>query len=153
MKKVASILVFIFAFTLTTQAQKKRKDNRPQLSVEQLTELAVKKMTLALDLSNKQQDQIMPLIKAQATAKKEIMVKRKAMKESNSKPSTDKVFAMKSKILDDQIAMKTKMKEILKKEQFEKFEKIAKTRRMRGEKMMNKKEIMKRRKMGKEKKA
>jgi protein CpxP len=75
------------------------------------------------------------------------------MKESNSKPSTDEIFAMKSKILDGQIAMKTKMKEILKKEQFEKFEKIAKTRRMRGEKMMNKKEIMKRRKMGKEKKA
>jgi protein CpxP len=133
MKKIASILVFVFAFTLTTQAQKKRKDNRPQLSVEQHTELAVKKMTLALDLSKKQQDQIMPLIKSQATAKKEIMVKRKAMKESNSKPSTDEIFAMKSKILDDQIDMKTKMKEILKKEQFEKFEKKAKTRRMRGQ--------------------
>lgn len=153
MKKVASILVFVFAFTITTEAQKKRKDSRPQFSNEQRTNLAVKKMTLALDLSEKQQDQIMPLIKAQATAKKEIMAKRKAMKESNSKPSVDEVFTMKSKILDDQIAMKTKMKEILKKEQFEKFEKMAKTRRMRNQKMMSKKEIMKRRKMGKEKKA
>lgn len=151
MKKVASILVFVFAFTITTEAQKKRKDSRPQFSIEQRAKLAVKKMTLGLGLSRKQQDQIMPLIKAQATAKKETMAKRKAMKESNPKPSIDEVFTMKSKILDDQIAMKTKMKEILKKEQFEKFEKMAKTRRMRNQKMMSKKEIMKRRKMGKEK--
>jgi hypothetical protein len=114
MKKLASILVFVFVFTLTTQAQKKRKDQRPQLSIEQQTTLAVKKMTLALDLSEKQQDQIMPLIKAQAIARKEAMGKRKAMKESNSKPSSDEIFAMKNNMLDNKIAMKTKMKEILK---------------------------------------
>ena len=53
MKKIASILVLVFAFTLTTQGQKKRKDKRPNFSVEQRTELAVKKMTLDLDLYSK----------------------------------------------------------------------------------------------------
>ncbi|UAM96945.1 hypothetical protein K8354_11490 [Polaribacter litorisediminis] len=149
MKKVASILVFIFVCTLTTQAQKKRRDNRPQLSVKQQTELAVKQMTLALDLSEKQQDQVAPLIQAQVAAKKEAMTKRKAMQESNTKPSSDEIYEMRSKMLDNQIAFKNKMKDILNKEQFEQFQKMKKARKMRG--MRGIREI-KKRKIAKEEK-
>jgi hypothetical protein len=139
MKKVASILVLVFAFTLTTQAQKKRKDNRPQLSVEQQTELMTKQMVLTLDLSEKQQNQIMPLIKAQVASKKSMMEKKKAMQEANTKPTSDEIFAMKSNVLDNRIAMKRKMKDILNPEQFEGFEKMAKEKMMRNKKMMMKK--------------
>lgn len=137
MKKVASILVFVFAFTLITQAQKKRKNQKPKLSMEQHTILAVKKMTLELDLSKKQQDQMMPLIKAKVIARKEAIEKKKALKKSNSNLSADDIFRMKSNILDNQIAMKKNMKEILNKEQFEKFEKISKLRMIRGKKTKN----------------
>lgn len=137
MKKVASILVFVFAFTLITQAQKKRKNQKPKLSMEQHTILAVKKMTLELDLSKKQQDQMMPLIKAKVIARKEAIEKKKALKKSNSNLSADAIFRMKSNILDNQIAMKKNMKEILNKEQFEKFEKISKLRMIKGKKMKN----------------
>ena len=51
MRKLASILVLVFAFTLTAEAQKMRNQKRPKLTVEQQTDLAVKKMTLALDLT------------------------------------------------------------------------------------------------------
>ena len=64
MKKIISILVLVFAVTFTTQAQKKRGErgeNGSKLTIEQHTTLAVKKMTLALDLSDKQQKQIKPL--------------------------------------------------------------------------------------------
>ncbi|PQJ79433.1 Spy/CpxP family protein refolding chaperone [Polaribacter porphyrae] len=144
MRKLASILVLVFAFTLTTQAQKKRKDKRPQLSVEQHTNLAVKKMTLALDLSEKQQNQIKPLLNAQATAKKEAMEKRKEMRKAEKKPTADEMYEMQSKRLDNQIAFKKSMKEILDDEQFEKFEKMAKKRMVKGKKMMKRKRKMKR---------
>jgi hypothetical protein len=138
MKKIASILVLVFAFTLTTQAQKKRKEKGPKLSVEQHTDLAVKKMTLALDLSEKQQNQITPLIKAQASEKKAAMESRKEARKSDKKPTADEMYAMQSKRLDNQIAFKNSMKNILNKEQFEKFEKMAKRRMQKGKKMKEK---------------
>lgn len=151
MKKIASLLVLVFAFTFTSQAQKKRGEKRPQLSVEQRTELAVKKMTLALDLSEKQQNEILPLLKVQATQRKAAMEKRKEMRKNKTKPSADEMYAMKSKQLDNQIAFKEKMKDILDKEQFEKFEKMAKRRMAKGKKMKQK-SMQKKRRIAKEEK-
>ena len=138
MKKIASILVFVLAFTLSTEAQKKRDHKRPQLTVEQYTDLTIKKMTLALDLSERQQNQVKPLIALKMTERKEFMEKRKEARKENKKPTSDEIFAMKNKMLDNRIAMKKNMKEILNKEQFEKFEKMNKKRKMKG-KMMKKK--------------
>lgn len=136
MKKVASILILVFAFTLTAQAQKKGKDHKqgPKFTVEQRAELAVKKMTLKLDLTDKQQDQIKPIISAQAAARKAAMESRKENREAGKKPTSDEIFAMKSKQLDNQIAFKNKMKNILTKEQFEKFEKMMKNRKGKKQK-------------------
>lgn len=150
MKKLAILLVFVFAFTLTTNAQKKRKEKRPQFTVEQHTDLAVKKMTLALDLSEKQQNQIRPLLKQQAEKKKKAMEKRKEMRKNNTKPKADGLYKMQAERLDDQIAMKNRMKSILNKEQFEKFEKMARARKMKGKKMMKRKMAMKKRRAQKE---
>ncbi|AOW18481.1 hypothetical protein LPB03_13905 [Polaribacter vadi] len=142
MKKIASILILVFAFTVTAQAQKKgkRDHKNPKFTVEQYADLAVKKMTLALDLSDKQQNQIKPLISAQAAARKAAMESRKENREANKKPSADEIYAMKSKQLDNQIAFKSEMKNILNKDQFEKFEKMAKMRKGKGRKMMKNKE-------------
>ena len=124
MKKLVSILVLVFAFTLTTQAQKKRGNKNSKLTPEQHATLAIKKMTLALDLSEKQQKQIKPLIIAKMAERKAAMEKRKAAKQKKERPSADEMYAMKNKMLDKQILMKRKMKDILNKEQFEKFEKM-----------------------------
>ena len=131
MKKIVSILVLVFAVTFTTHAQKKRGDRGDRgskLTIEQQTTLAVKKMTLALDLSDKQQKQIKPLLMAKMTERKASMEKRKEARENKEKPTTDEMFAMKNKQLDHQIAMKNSMKNILNKEQFEKLEKMHKSR-------------------------
>lgn len=144
MRKIASILVLVFAFTFTAQAQKKRKDKRPNFSVEQRTELAVKKMTLDLDLSEKQQNEIKPLLMAQAAERKAAMEKRKALRDEDKKPSADELFAMKSQQLEAKIEFKNKMKDILKAEQFEKFEKMAKNRKQKGKKMLKRKGMKKR---------
>tara|TARA_B110000046_G_scaffold185568_1_gene227761 strand:+ start:4885 stop:5352 length:468 start_codon:yes stop_codon:yes gene_type:complete len=149
MKKIASILILVFAFTHTAEAQKKRKEERPKLTVAQHSSLAIKKMTLALDLSEKQQEQIKPLISAEIASKKVVMQKRKEKRTTKQRPTGDEIYEMKSKQLDHKIAFKNKMKDILDKEQFEKFEKMKKGRKIKGMKMMKMK-MMKKRKMEKE---
>ncbi|MEE9408078.1 MAG: hypothetical protein V3V28_08395 [Polaribacter sp.] len=150
MKKLTCILVLVFAFTFTTQAQKKRD----QFTVDQQVELAVKKMTLKLDLSERQQNQIKPLIAAKMAERKAFMENRKEARKNKKGPTSDEMFAIQSKRLDKQIAMKNRMKDILNKEQFEKFEKRSKGRKMKmkkkGKKMMKGKKERKSRKEKKE---
>ncbi len=145
MKNIASILVFVFAFALTTGAQQKRKEKRDNLSVEQRTELAVKKMTLALNLSDKQQNEIKPLLVAQAKEREVALEKRKALRDSNTKPTKEELYAMRTQQLDAQIDFKSKMKAILKTDQFERFEKMSLKRKQKGRKMMKGKREMKER--------
>lgn len=128
MKKLVKIIVLVFAFTLTVQAQKKKGNKGSKLTIEQQTTLAVKKMTLALDLSDKQQQQIKPIVMAKMTDRKDFIEKRKASKENNEKPTSDEIFAIKNKQLDHQIVMKNSIKNILNEEQFEKLEKMHKSR-------------------------
>ena len=151
MKNLVSILVLVFAVTFTAKAQKKGKHKKPEFSIEQKADLAVKKMTLALDLSEKQQNQIKPLIMAQITGRKAAMEKRKEARKNAQKPTADEIYAMKNKQLDKQIMMKNKMRDILNKDQFIKFEKMQARRKMAG--MKKKKEMMaKNKKMKKRKK-
>ncbi|KGL61857.1 hypothetical protein [Polaribacter sp. Hel1_85] len=140
MKKLVSILVLVFAVTFTTQAQKKRGERDSKLTAEQHTTLVVKKMTLALDLSDKQQKQIKPLIMAKMAERKASMEKRKAARADKKRPTADEMYAMQTKRLDSQILMKKRMKDILNKEQFAKFEKMQKgKKRMAMKKMKGKK--------------
>ena len=144
MKNLVSILVLVFAFTFTAQAQKKRGNRGSKLTIEQQTTLAVKKMTLVLDLSDKQQLQIKPIIMSKMADRKAFIEKGKAAKGNKENPTSDEVFAMKNKQLDHQIIMKNSIKNILNKEQFEKFEKMQKNRmrmaknKMKGRKRGNK---------------
>ncbi len=147
MKKLASILALVLAFTVSTQAQKGKTDKRARLTTEQQTELTVKKMTLALDLSRKQQSQIKPLISNQIAERKANMEKRKEARKDKKRPTSDEIFAMQNKRLDAQIAMRNSMKDILNDEQFEKFEKMHKKRAMKGRKTAKRKG-MKNRKEG-----
>ena len=141
MKKLASILILAFAFSVTVQAQKKVKENErgPKLTMEQNANLAVKKMTLGLDLSEEQQSQIKPLINSQAAARKVAMESIKENRVTNKKPSADEVYAMKSAQLDNQITFKNKLRNILNKEQFEKFEQMKNNKKEKGRKIIMRK--------------
>jgi protein CpxP len=138
MKNIASILVFIFVFTFTLQAQKK-KAYKQQLTLNQQTSLKVKKMTLALDLSDEQKKQVQPLLLAATTNKKAFMEKRKEARKDKKKPTSDEVYAMKSQLMDNQIAMKRSMKSILNPTQFQRFENMQKKRTIKGKKRMQRK--------------
>lgn len=147
MKKIASILVLVFAFSITTQAQKReKKQEHEKLSVNQQATLVVKKMALELDLSETQQQKLSPIISKQIEEKKAGFEKMKAARKSDKKPTADERYAFANARLDKQIAFKKDMKNILNKEQFEKFEKMKKSRK---DKMGKKMKMMKKKRMSK----
>ena len=127
MKNIASILVLIFVFTFTIQAQKK-KGYKPQLTINQQTSLKVKQMTLALDLSDKQQQQLTPLLRAEITFRQAAIEKRKEARKQKKRPSSDEIYAIKSQVLDNKTSMKRSMKDILNETQFKAFKYIYKQR-------------------------
>ena len=127
MKNIASILVLIFVFTFTIQAQKKR-GYKQQLTINQQTSLKVKQMTLVLDLSDKQQQQVTPLLRAEIAFRQAAMEKRKEARVEKRRPTSDEIYLIKSQLLDNKITMKRSMKNILNKTQFETFKKMYKQR-------------------------
>jgi len=99
------------------------------MSAEQRATLETKKLTLALELNEKQQQEIQEIHLEKAIARDAM---REERKEKDSKPDADERYAMKSEKLDRQIEMKNKMKTILNKDQFAKWEKLHLGKEMRG---------------------
>lgn len=107
--------------TLSLFAQEP-KNKESQLTSEQRVELQVKKMTLDLDLNDKQQKEVKKLLTDQSKKREEARTKIQANKAEDKKPTADERFAMRSKMLDQQIAFKGEMKKILNEKQMEKWE-------------------------------
>ncbi|MFV5691384.1 hypothetical protein ACM55K_05095 [Flavobacterium sp. LT1R49] len=122
MKKLfiaALLVVGLSAFAQDNNEMEKRpnKSEMEKLTPEQRNELMLKKMTLDLDLNAKQQEQMKQVIAEQTTKREAMRAERKANQEKN----TGENFDMRTKMMDEQIAMKGKMKIILSAEQFEKW--------------------------------
>ena len=135
MKKTASILVLVFVFTVTAKAQKKdRRTQREKLTVDQQAILAVKKMTLTLELTKAQQQESQPILARQISSKRAEFEKVKAMRESKRELTADERFAFQNQRLDQQIAYQKEMKSILNDKQYDKFREQVETqkRKMRG---------------------
>lgn len=129
MKKFATIALLAIISVSSYAQEKKDRPRRHEghqmekFTPEQRNELMLKKMTLELDLNASQQKEMGKII-AEKTAKREAHLKdRKAKTE---KPTSDEIFKMKSKMLDEQIAMNAKMKKLLSPEQFKKWDELKK---------------------------
>jgi hypothetical protein len=145
MKKLIIAALLLVGMTSFAQERNKmeKRDGRAEMekfTPEQRNELMLKKMTLDLDLSAKQQDQMKSII-AEKSAKRDAMMKLR--QENKEKPTRDERFAMKSKMMDEQITMKAKMKSILSPEQFAKWDAMKAKYEKRGGKMSPKKEMKK----------
>ena len=135
MKKL--ILAIALVATTLTFAQD-RKARGEKLTPEQQTELQVKRMTLELDLDEKQQKEIKTILVEQSKKRETKLAEMKAKKEKGEKPTADERFTMKNEMLDNQIDMKAQMKKILKPEQFTKWEEQQADRKERIEKKVEK---------------
>jgi len=121
------ILAMAMIICTGANAQNK-KEHREPLKPEQRAELQAKRMTLALDLNENQQQEVRQLLIEKGKQRAEFRRQHMAERHAGKKPTADERFAMKSKMLDERIAMKAEMKRILTPEQFARLEKIKKER-------------------------
>ncbi|WP_430968651.1 hypothetical protein [Spongiimicrobium sp. 2-473A-2-J] len=128
MKKV--ILAVMVMAGLTAMAQKGEGKGHhgfmKDMTPEQLATLQTKKMTLALELSAKQQQQIQRINLENAELRKAKMEELRTKKESGKreKPTADERFTMLNERLDKKIAAQSELKRILNEEQFEQWKKM-----------------------------
>ncbi|MBA4153752.1 Spy/CpxP family protein refolding chaperone [Flavobacterium sp.] len=150
MKNVIVTAILLFGLiTFAQEGQINASNGRParmgqkqNFTPEQRAELQVKRMTLHLDLNQKQQVEVKKLVLEQAKKRETIQTEMRAKRESGVKPTDEERFANQSQMLDEKIAMKTAFKKILTPEQMAKFE----------ENLANRSEKMQARRMNKSKK-
>ena len=149
MKKVIFLLAFILTVSSGFSQKRKRVHQADTMTPEQRTTLAVKKMTLALDLDRNQAKKVAAVFTKMSKkrmakgqkVRKERMVKRekmmkerkegKRMKEHKGKMRVKRKgqnFDAQNNALDHMIALQSEMKKILTKEQYAKFKKMKKRR-------------------------
>ncbi|OBX26207.1 hypothetical protein LX77_02412 [Gelidibacter algens] len=131
MKKL--ILIVIAFATLQVSAQEQKREMKKQhrtdnanYSPEESVQLQTKRLTLVLDLNEKQQKEISTLFLEEATlrqSKKEAFSEVKAKAENNSLTKEDRL-KIKNDRLDHLIDLKKKMKTILSTEQYDKWGKM-----------------------------
>lgn len=135
MKKL--FIAVIMMTSLATFAQE-RKMKREEFTPEQRVELQVKKMTLELDLNEKQQSDMKKLLTEQSKKRQAAKAKHEASKESGKTPTSEERFAMRSKMMDEKIAFKAEVKKILSEKQMAKWEenKADRMERTKGQRRM-----------------
>ena len=123
------MLALALAIGISANAQERRqKHDHVKMTPEQRTELQTKQMALTLDLNDKQMADIKKLLADRNTKAEAFKNSRKADREAGKKLSSNEKFELKSKMLDNQIAMKREMKKILNEEQYTKWEKTKKNK-------------------------
>ena len=126
MKTLFAIALLLFG--LTNYAQEKKSENKKnkteQMSPEQKNELQLKKMTLNLNLNETQQKEMSVVVNEMSEKRESQKNAWKAMKEKGEKPTAEQKYEMQDKMLDEKIAMKTRVQKILTPSQFEKWEQM-----------------------------
>lgn len=122
MKKI--VLFALLFVGMTTLAQEKTTASNEQFTTEQKNQLRLKRMILELNLNTVQQKEMAIIIAEQTTKHELIKKEHQANKASGKKMTAEERFVKVNKMLDEKIALKTRVRAILTPEQFEKWDKI-----------------------------
>ncbi|TGV01369.1 hypothetical protein [Flavivirga rizhaonensis] len=129
MRKLIVIAIALISIQAIAQTERRDRPERAQkmsnLSAEEMATLRTKKMTLFLDLNESQQKEIHKINLENATLHKTMMEERKTRKSNGTaqRPTKEERLKLENAKLDRKIAMKAKMKKILDKEQYARWEK------------------------------
>ena len=137
MKRIIAVILLMTVFHIQAQeGQQDRRDERKSprgqmmqdMSAEELATLKTKRMTLDLNLSESQKKDIYDINLKAAQEKKAKFAEREARKndENREKPSKDEIYQNMNDRLDQQIAHKQSMRQILDDDQFKRWEKQGK---------------------------
>ncbi len=116
MKKV--ILIIALVVGLSSFAQGRKGEGKEKKSPEEQVEMIMKKMTSELTLTEKQQGELRPILMEQAKTREAKMMEIKKLKEKGLKLTDEQIAQMKKNRIDEELAMKTKLKKILTEEQY-----------------------------------
>lgn len=142
MKQLFLSLLVLTTFTITAQERhndnhdkkehQKRMAHFSNLKAEDIAQLKTKKMTLALDLTAEQQEQVYLIHLEQTKMQKAKYEARKQQEKGERKKLThEERLAMVNERLDRQIALKSQFKQILNATQYEKFERMLDKRQLK----------------------
>ncbi|WP_196891847.1 hypothetical protein [Aureivirga marina] len=148
MKRIIAIIVLLVTVTVSAQEKKQQKrSHKADFTPEQQAIIKTKKMTLALDLNKSQQDKILRINTEIAKERATMKAQWKENKAEGKKLTDDEKFNLINAKLDRQIAVQNEMKDILSKEQFEKWRKMshkyAKARKHKAKKIKKHKKMEK----------
>lgn len=126
MKKSIAVVLLLVGMASFAQERKGRPERAEmeQLTPEQQNQLQLKKLTLELDLNASQQKEMSKIIAEQSTKREAKLAARKTKQEVRTKPTAEERFERKNNMLDEQIAMKEKVKKILTPEQLKKWDEM-----------------------------
>lgn len=136
MKNIPIYIMLLCSITVFAQRpahgkmdkQNESNEKMKSFSPEQQAELESKRLTLALDLNETQQQAVKTLALEKASKRKTQHVDKAARK----KLTSEERYQLQATRLDDQIAYKSRMKSILNKDQYASWEKLQMKRRQRG---------------------
>lgn len=119
------LLVFFSTLSFGQQPRmeaRNQMNQEQQMTPDQRAQLQLKRMTLSLNLTDKQQKQIYPLLLQSIEKRDKKMAEIKAKREKGEKLSADERFELQNDRLDNQIAMQKDLEKILTPEQMKTYE-------------------------------
>ena len=125
MKKLFIAALVVVGMTSYAQARKATTERAKmeKMTPEQKNQLQLKKMTLELDLNTSQQIEMSKVIAEQSNKREARMAEREATKKLVKKQlTTDERFSKKNQMLNEQIAIKERLKKILSADQYKKWD-------------------------------
>ncbi len=147
MQKLFSIAIVALLTVSTFAQEQQRKPRHPDLTPNQIAEIQTKRMTLKLELSEKQYQQILEINKRNAIERKRNMEEQKTLREKGQKSSSDEFANRMNVRLDKQIAHQKEMTKILNEKQFETWKNSKKQRTHKKKKRMSNQKMQHRSKM------
>lgn len=118
-------------------AAKNQMSQEQQMTSEQKAQLQLKRMTLSLDLNEKQQKEVYPLLLKNIEKREKKMAAIREKRAKNEKLTADERYELQNERLDNQIEMKKDLEKILSPEQMTKFENNQKGMRQGMQKRKN----------------
>ena len=118
-------MLMLVGFATFAQEEKKLGSKRAEMekmTPEQRSELRLKRVSAILNLTEKQQKEIAPILAEQQQKREKALADFKAMKEKGAKPSAEERAERAKQRDEDQKAMTEKLQKILTPEQMKKWE-------------------------------
>jgi len=138
MKKLVGLTAIVLLLTISVNAQ--RNDNRQRkgtdFTPEQTATLQTKRMALNLDLNESQQKQVYDLMKEKAIEREKVRTERLEQRIAGTSLTSEQKFDIQNQRIENQIAQKATMKNILSKDQYEKWSEMMEQRKNQGKKNM-----------------